>query len=106
MASCTAPNRICVVGFLPTYVQAVMGRNAAVAGFVVATLSVAWSIGSITAGRVMVKTSYRSAGAVGALSLIAGAALLITLDPHNGLAAMTTGALLIGIGWAYATSSS
>jgi len=75
-----------------------MGRSAAVTGFVVATLSVAWSIGSITAGRVMVKTSYRSTCAVGALALIAGAALLITLDPHNGLAAMTTGALLIGIG--------
>jgi hypothetical protein len=51
---------MCVVGFLPTYVQAVMGRSAAVAGFVVATLSVAWSIGSITAGRVMAKTSYRT----------------------------------------------
>src|SRR4029450_14100213 len=46
----------------------------------------------------MVKASYRSTGAVGALALIAGAALLITLDPHNGFAAMTTGALLIGIG--------
>jgi MFS family permease len=89
---------MCIVGFLPTYVQAVMGRGAAVAGFVVATLSVAWSIGSIAAGRVMVKASYRSTGAVGALALIAGAALLITLDPHNGFAAMTTGAVLIGIG--------
>jgi hypothetical protein len=47
---------------------------------------------------VMAKTSYRSTGAVGALALIVGAALLITLDPHNGFAAMTTGALLIGIG--------
>jgi EmrB/QacA subfamily drug resistance transporter len=89
---------MCIVGFLPTYVQAVMGRSAVVTGFVVATLSVAWSIGSITAGWVLAKTSYRSTGAVGALALIAGAVLLITLDPHNGFVAMTTGALLIGIG--------
>jgi len=60
---------MCVVGFLPTYVQAVMGRSAAVAGFVVAILSVAWSIGSIAAGRVMAKISYRLTGAVGALSI-------------------------------------
>jgi hypothetical protein len=89
---------MCVVGFLPTYVHAVMGRSAAVAAFVVATLSVAWEYGSITAGRVVAKMSYRSNEAVGALTLIGGAALLITLDPNNCFAAMTTGALLIGIG--------
>jgi Na+/melibiose symporter-like transporter len=89
---------MCVVGFLPIYVQAVMGRSAAVTGFVVGMLSVAWSCGSIAAGQLMAKTSYRGAGAAGALALIAGAALLIMLDPHNALAGMTAGALLIGIG--------
>jgi EmrB/QacA subfamily drug resistance transporter len=89
---------MCVVGFLPTYVQAVMGRSAAMAGFVVATLSVAWSCGSIAAGRMMAKTSYRATGIAGALALIAGTALLIMLDPHNGLLEMTAGALLVGIG--------
>jgi EmrB/QacA subfamily drug resistance transporter len=89
---------MCVVGFLPTYVQAAMGRSAATAGFLVATLSVAWSCGSIAAGRVMAKTSYRWTAVAGALALLAGAALLIMLDPHNGLADITAGALLIGIG--------
>ena len=89
---------MCVVGFLPTYVQAVMGRSAAVAGAVVATLSVAWSCGSIAAGRAMATTSYRSTGAAGALALLAGTALLTTLNPHNGVLAMTIGALLVGIG--------
>jgi EmrB/QacA subfamily drug resistance transporter len=89
---------MCVVGFLPTYVQAVMGRSPAVAGLIVATLSVAWSCGSIAAGRAMAKITYRWTGAIGALALIAGATLLIMLDPHDGLATMTAGALLIGIG--------
>jgi EmrB/QacA subfamily drug resistance transporter len=89
---------LCVVGFLPTYVQAVMGRGAAVTGLVVMVLSIAWSSGSIVAGRTLAKISYRSTGTAGALALIAGAALLITLDPHDGLPAMTVGALLIGIG--------
>jgi MFS family permease len=79
-------------------VQAVMGRSAAVTGLVVTVLSIAWSSGSIVAGRTLAKISYRSTGTAGALALIAGATLLITLDPHDGLAAMTVGALLIGIG--------
>jgi EmrB/QacA subfamily drug resistance transporter len=89
---------MCVVGFLPTYVQAVMGRSAAMAGFVVATLSVAWSCGSIAAGRLMPKTSYRWTGAAGAVALLGGTVLLVMIDPHNGLIAMIAGALLIGIG--------
>ena len=89
---------MCVVGFLPTYVQAVMGRSAAIAGAVVATQSVAWSCGSIAAGRAMATASYRTIGAAGALSLIAGTALLVMHDPHGGLAQMIAGALLVGIG--------
>jgi EmrB/QacA subfamily drug resistance transporter len=89
---------MCVVGFLPTYVQAVMGRSPATAGFVVAILSVAWSGGSIGAGRALAKTSYRLTGAAGAIALLGGTALLIMLDPHDGLVAMTAAAVLIGIG--------
>ena len=89
---------MCVVVFLPTYVQAVMGRSAATAGFVVATLSVSWSCGSIGAGRTMARASYRLTGMAGALALIGGTALLIMLDPHDGLREMVAGALLIGIG--------
>jgi EmrB/QacA subfamily drug resistance transporter len=94
---------MCVVGFLPTHVQAVMGKSATTAGLLVTTLSVAWSVGSIAAGRLMPRTSYRWAGAAGALALLAGAVLLITLDPHHAhdqgaLAALTAGAVLIGIG--------
>jgi MFS family permease len=75
-----------------------MGRSAAMAGFVVATLSVAWSCGSIAAGRLMPKTSYRWTGAAGAVALLGGTVLLVMIDPRNGLVAMIAGALLIGIG--------
>ncbi len=87
-----------VVAFLPTYVQALMGRSAGVAGFVIAVLSVTWSGGSIAAGRLMPKTSYRLTGALGALTLIAGSAFLIALDPASSLTHMSIAALLIGIG--------
>ncbi len=43
---------MCVVAFLPTYVEAVMGRTAVFAGTAVATQSVSWSCGSIISSRV------------------------------------------------------
>jgi MFS family permease len=64
----------------------------------VATLSVAWSWGSIAAGRLIPKTSYRWTGVAGAVALLGGTGLLVMIDPHNGLVEMIAGALLIGIG--------
>ena len=92
---------MCVVAFLPTYVQAVMGRSAAVAGSVLTGLSLAWSCGSMSAGRLMVRTSARLSGTVGALALIAGATMLITLEFGGGLLWMTAGCLLVGIGMGF-----
>jgi EmrB/QacA subfamily drug resistance transporter len=89
---------MCVVGFLPTYLQAVMGRSAATAGFVIAMLSVAWCCGSIIAGRMTAKASYRWTGIAGAMALIGATALLIMLDPHDGVVEMIAGAVLIGVG--------
>lgn len=92
---------MCVVAFLPTYVQGVMGRSATVAGAIIATQSVSWSAGSILSGRVMVATSYRTSGVIGALALIAGTSLLIGLDRSSGLPHLALAALLIGLGMGF-----
>lgn len=95
----------CVVGFLPTYVQGAIGRSPTTTGIVIAVLSVAWALASIVAGRVMVKTSYRLTGALGALALISGCALLIPLDESNSLAFVNSGAVLIGIGMGFCNTT-
>lgn len=95
----------CVVGFLPTYVQGAMGRSPTTTGIVIAVLSVAWALASIVAGRVMVTTSYRLTGALGALALISGCALLIALDESNSLAFVNSGAALIGIGMGFCNTT-
>jgi EmrB/QacA subfamily drug resistance transporter len=92
---------MCVVAFLPTYIQGVMARSATVAGAILATHSVSWSTGSILSGRVMAATSYRTSGAVGALALIAGAALLIVLDAASTLPHLAVAAILIGLGMGF-----
>ena len=60
-------------GFLPTYIQGVLGHGPAVAGAVLATSSVAWSATGIVAGRMMARHSYRAIGTLGAMLMIAGA---------------------------------
>jgi EmrB/QacA subfamily drug resistance transporter len=92
---------MCVVAFVPTYVQAVMGRTPTVAGTVVAALSVAWSAGSIASGRLMGALSFRTTGVIGAAALIGGTAVLILLATGDGLGWLSAGAILIGIGMGF-----
>lgn len=92
---------ICVVAFVPTDVQAVMGRSAMVAGTVVGSLSVAWSAGSLFAGWLMTGMSYRITGVLGALALLAGAVVLIAFNSVAQIAMLTIGALLVGVGMGF-----
>ena len=87
-----------VTAFLPPYVQAVLGGSASDAGLVLAAMSIAWTLGSIVGGRLMIRTSYRMTATLGALSLVAGALTLITLQPLRGLAWAHAGAALVGAG--------
>ncbi len=87
-----------VAAFLPAYVQGAMGRGATEAGLVLGAMSVTWAFASILGGRLMVRTTYRLAAVLGALSLVAGCAILVGLDPTQGVPWATAGSLVIGIG--------
>jgi MFS family permease len=63
-----------VVAFLPTYVQAAMGRSVTFGGTALAILSVSWSISAIVAARLMGLSSYRTVGLIGSAMLISGTA--------------------------------
>ncbi|MDB5410708.1 MAG: EmrB/QacA subfamily drug resistance transporter [Rhodospirillales bacterium] len=94
-----------VVAFLPTYVQGVMGRSATAAGFVIATQSVGWSVAGVLAAGVMVRRSYRAAGAIGGVLLLIGAAILIAMDPGRGPLWAGAGASMIGLGMGFAATT-
>ncbi len=87
-----------VAAFLPAYVQGAMGQSATIAGLVLGAMSVTWALASIFGGRLMVRTSYRLAAVLGALALLAGSLLLVTLTPARGPVWATVGSLVIGIG--------
>ena len=75
-----------ISGYLPTYVQGAMGESVFAAGMALAASSVSWAFASVAAGRLIVRTSYRLAAAIGGLCLLAGSLLLVMLEPARGLA--------------------
>ncbi len=92
---------MCVVAFLPTYVQAVMGRSVTLAGAALACQSVSWSCGAVIAGRLLNVTSYRTTGVAGALLLMCGTALLIALNRDSPFLWLVPAASLVGLGMGF-----
>lgn len=79
--------------FLPTYLQAVMGRSVLDAGIVLGIMSLSWPIASIFSTRISMRTSYRTVAMIGmALATVAGAmmpfaAILFRDAPAPGVGA-------------------
>jgi EmrB/QacA subfamily drug resistance transporter len=94
-----------ISGFLPTYVQGAMGRDATAAGVALAASSVSWAFASMAAGRLMIRTSYRLSATVGGLALAAGSVMLILLTPSSGLLWAGTGAFMLGIGMGFCNTA-
>jgi EmrB/QacA subfamily drug resistance transporter len=87
-----------VTGFLPIYVQAVMGRDPTVTGIVLGSMSVSWAVASILSGRLMIRTNYRTSAVLGGAMLALGSAVLVTMTAASGPAWAASGAFLVGIG--------
>ncbi|HLY44818.1 MAG TPA: MDR family MFS transporter [Stellaceae bacterium] len=96
---------VAVTAVLPAYVQGVMGRSPGTAGFVVGAASVSWMFAAIIAGRLMVRTSYRLTAAIGGVALVAGAAVLLTLDAGSSPLRPAAGAFLIGIAMGFCNTT-
>ena len=58
--------------FVPMFAQGVLGGSALDAGLVLAPMSIVWPFGSALAGRLMIRTGYRSLGIIGAIVAMIG----------------------------------
>ena len=87
-----------VTGFLPTYLQGVMGRGASAIGAAVAAMSISWAVASVLAGRLMLHTSYRASAMLGGAMLALGSTVLVLMTPQSSTAWAVLGALIVGIG--------
>jgi EmrB/QacA subfamily drug resistance transporter len=95
-----------VTAYLPTYLQGAMGRGTNVSAVILALMSVVWVLGSATAGFCLPHTTYRRVATVGAMLLIAGAAMLIAMTPARGPAWAGVGTVLIGVGMGFCNTPS
>ncbi|WCK54940.1 MDR family MFS transporter [Aneurinibacillus sp. Ricciae_BoGa-3] len=94
-----------VSSFLPTYVQGVMGYSPIVAGFTLSAMSFGWPVASAIGGRLMMKIGFRKNALIGGCSLVAGAAILLSIHPQQSLYITGAGALLIGVGMGFASTT-
>jgi len=95
-------NRVIALGNLGGWA---MGGSVLSAGLALGASSMSWAFASFAAGRLMVRTSYRRAAVIGGLSLVAGALLLVALDPLRGLAWAVAGSFVIGIGMGFCNTA-
>lgn len=87
-----------VTGFLPTYLQGVMGLGASATGASLAVMSIAWAAASVGSGRLMLHTSYRASAMLGGAVLALGSVMLVVMTPHSGLLWALAGSLFVGVG--------
>lgn len=87
-----------VTGFLPPFIQSVMGLGAAATGVALGAMSISWACASVISGRLMLRASYRTTAILGGTMLALGSAVLAVLTPASSLAWATAGALLVGLG--------
>jgi EmrB/QacA subfamily drug resistance transporter len=87
-----------VTGFLPPFLQTVMGLGVAATGITLGAMSISWAFASIVAGRLMLITSYRTTAMLGGAMLALGCGMLIMLSPTSSLLWPTVGSFLVGLG--------
>ena len=87
-----------VIGFIPLYVQGALGGSASQAGLTLLPLSVGWTVGSLTAGKVAPIRGYRAVCATGMGLMVASYIPMMVLEEAGGMAIMLIAVSAAGIG--------
>jgi MFS family permease len=84
--------------YVPTLGQEVLGASAIVSGFALAALTLGWPVAASLSGRLYLTIGFRATGLLGAALAVAGATVLVVLDPAGSLWRVAVGCMLIGFG--------
>jgi EmrB/QacA subfamily drug resistance transporter len=87
-----------IVGFLPLYMQGLMGSSTLMAGVALGAMSVVWPFGGFVGSRLVLRVRYRISAAAGGVVLVAGCTLLILLHPGASPLQPIVAAGLMGLG--------
>jgi MFS family permease len=90
--------------YLPTYAQGVLGTDALVAGFALATLTIGWPIAAALSGNLYMRIGFRDTALIGSGFIIIGAVLTALLSQHAQVWEAATAAFVLGLGLGLAAS--
>jgi EmrB/QacA subfamily drug resistance transporter len=93
-----------LTSYVPLYAQGVLGHGALVGGLTLAAMTIGWPIAAATSGRFYLSIGFRRTVLMGALFVIAGAALLLPVDAGSPLWALALPCFVMGIGFGYVAS--
>jgi MFS family permease len=95
-----------VIGFLPVYMQGLMGSSTLMAGVALGAMSVLMPLGGFVGSHLVLRTSYRLSSTIGAVILVTGSTLLIWLHPGAKplLPIIAAGVMGLGMGITNVTS--
>jgi EmrB/QacA subfamily drug resistance transporter len=93
-----------LTSYVPLYAQGVLGHGALMAGLALAAMTMGWPIAAATGGRFYLTIGFRKTVLMGAVFVIAGAALLLLVSADSGLWALALPCFVMGIGFGYVAS--
>jgi EmrB/QacA subfamily drug resistance transporter len=93
-----------LIGFMPTYVQGVLGYSPLVAGFTVSAMCIGWPLAAVTAGHLLLRVPLPTLVRTGSIISTAGA-LLIALTAARGPLWGGVGCFLVGVGFGVLNTS-
>ena len=93
-----------LTSYVPLYAQGVLGHGALTAGLALAAMTIGWPIAAATGGRFYLTIGFRKTVLMGALFVIAGAALLLPVSADSALWALALPCFVMGIGFGYVAS--
>jgi multidrug resistance protein len=95
-----------VIGFLPVYMQGLMGSSTIVSGVALGTISVLTPFGGFVGSRLVLRMPYRLSSAIGGVILVIGSVLLILLHPGANPLHPIIAVGLVGLGMGITNVSS
>ncbi|MED1561871.1 MDR family MFS transporter [Alkalihalobacillus alcalophilus] len=96
---------LAISSFLPTFVQGSLFATPLVAGLTLTVISIGWPLSAMIAGRMMLKTGFRTTAVIGGVSLVVGSICYVLLNvlPFALIAAF--GSFFIGVGMGFMTTT-
>ena len=87
-----------LIGFMPTYVQGVLGYSPLVAGFAVSSMCIGWPIAAVVSGHLLLRVPLPILVRTGSVISLTGSLVIATLCSHGPLYA-GIGCFIVGVGF-------